>query len=160
MLTRPPNVDPAWRHVLLVTIAAIGLLAGCASTPPPTPASDSLQAEVRMLCQGMEEALREGDLQRVASFYADDGILLSPSGKRQGGSRQLLEQYWARFDTAVDWSLTTHSIEGVEGLVMQRGRSDISFEDDGELRVGTVEFVLIWQRQLDGSLKIAADGYW
>lgn len=149
-----------WCHALPVTIAAIGLLAGCATTPPPSPASDALQTEVRMLCRGMEVALRDGDLQRVASFYTDEGILLSPGGKRQGGSRELLEQYWARFDTAVDWSLTTHSIEGVEGLLIQRGRSDISFDNDGMRRVGTVEFVLIWQRQPDGSLKIAADGYW
>jgi len=108
----------------------------------------------------MEQALRNRDLPHVASFYADDGILLSPGSERRGGSRSLIEQYWARFDTAVDWSLTTHSIEGVDGLVVQRGRSVITFMNDGVQRLGTVEFLLIWQRQPDGSLKIAVDGYW
>ena len=35
----------------------------------------ALRGEIESLCRQMEDAMRADDLTRVASFYADDGIL-------------------------------------------------------------------------------------
>jgi ketosteroid isomerase-like protein len=142
------------------------LMAGCASTPRAsaparTPTADAgLRQEIAALCAQMEQAMRENDLKRVASFYADDGILLGPGGDTRGGSRAALEEYWLGFGRGVDWSLVTHSIEGEEGLAIQRGRSILTYVRDDQRRTSVVEFMLIWQRQDDGTLKIKVDAYW
>ncbi len=120
----------------------------------------ALRGEIESLCKQMEDAMRADDLEKVASFYADDGILLSPGGDKRGGSRAALVEYWQGFGTGVDWELQVHSVEGDEKLATQRGRSILTYIKNGERRVSTVEFLLIWQRQTDGTLKIAVDAYW
>ena len=60
----------------------------------------------------------------------------------------------------MDWELQVHSVEGNDKLATQRGRSILTYIKNGERRVSTVEFLLIWQRQTDGTLKIAVDAYW
>ncbi len=144
------------------------LMAGCASDLDAAALKASqagnrqLFDEVVARCAQMEQAMRDNDLAKVASFYADDGILLNSNGQRQGGSRQALEEYWQGFGQGVDWSLITHSVEGVDGLIVQRGKSVLTYisPGDDERRTGIVEFILLWQRDDEGELKIAVDGYW
>ena len=108
----------------------------------------------------MEQAMRDNDLHKVASYYADEAVLLGKNGHRRGGSRQAIDDYWAGFGQGVDWSLITHSIEGVGSLIVQRGRSILTYIRNGERRESTVEFLLIWQRPEGGELKIVTDAYW
>lgn len=160
------------RTTLIIVIAAMTLslaigMSGCATTAraaavdPDEAAAAALREEVAGLCAQMEQAMRDNDLKRVASFYADDGILLGPSGQRRGGSRAALEEYWARFGTGIDWSLITHSVEGRDNMAVQRGRSVLTYiNPEGARHTSVVDFMLIWQRQDDGTLMIAVDAYW
>jgi len=150
--------------IIALTAAAV-CGAGCATTArtasPTTAMPDAaLRQEIADLCAQMEQAMRVNDLRRVAWFYADDAILLGPDGLQRGGTRAALEEYWLGFGRGVDWSLITHSIEGEVGLAVQRGRSILTYVRNEQPRTSVVEFMLIWLRQKDGTLKISVDAYW
>jgi ketosteroid isomerase-like protein len=51
-------------------------------------------------------------------------------------------------------------LEGGSDLYVQRGRSRLVRQRDGARHVSEVEFVLVWQRQLDGRLRILVDAWW
>ena len=104
--------------------------------------------------------MRDNDLLKVGSYYWDDAILLGQSGNRRGGSRESIDAYWRRFGTGIDWSLSVDSVEGVDNLIVHRGRSSLTYIRNGERHTSEVEFVLLWQRSEDGVLKIAFDAYW
>ncbi len=108
----------------------------------------------------MEQAMRDNDLLKVASYYCDDAILLGKSGYKRGGTRQAIDTYWRGFGTGIDWSLSVDSVEGVDNLIVHRGRSSLTYIRNGERHTSEVEFVLLWQRSEDGVLKIAFDAYW
>lgn len=104
--------------------------------------------------------MRDNDLLKVASYYWDDAILLGPSGNRRGGTRESIDTYWRGFGTGIDWSLSVDSVEGVDNLIVHRGRSVLTYIKNDERHTSEVEFVLLWQRPEDGVLKIAFDAYW
>ena len=153
----------------IAAVAVVGAclagLAGCAvltkaEAPPLSDDLDRLQNEVAHLCRQMEQAMRENDLLRVASYYSDDAILLGKSGYKRGGNRQAIDTYWRGFGTGVDWSLSVDSVEGVDSLIVHRGRSFLTYIRNGERRTSEVQFVLLWQRSQDGDLRITVDAYW
>ncbi len=150
--------------VVLAIACLVGLL-GCAvltkaEIPPPSDDLNRLRDEVAHLCGQMEQAMRDNDLVKVASYYWDDAILLGKSGNKRGGTREAIDTYWKGFGTGIDWLLSVDSIEGVDNLIVHRGRSLLTYIKDGERRTSEVQFVLLWQRSQDGVLRIAVDAYW
>ena len=158
MSDRPARrvVSSTWS---LLVMAMVVTLAGCATKASVGVPSPGVRDEVRALNDGMEASFRAGDLRAVASYYADDGILLSSHGNRTEG-REAIDAYWARFTNPLDWELTVDELSGTDDLVCQRGRSTITRVRDGEPYDSVVSFLLIWVRQADGALRIAVDGYW
>ena len=62
---------------VVLTIACLVGLAGCAAltnakAPPSSDDLGRLREEVADLCRQMEQAMRDNDLVKVASFYWDD----------------------------------------------------------------------------------------
>ena len=150
---------------VVLGIACLAGLAGCAvltraQASPSSDDLDRLRNEVAHLCRQMEQAMRDNDLLKVGSYYWDDAILLGQSGNRRGGSRESIDAYWRRFGTGIDWSLSVDSVEGVDSLIVHRGRSLLTYIRNGERRTSEVQFVLLWQRSQDGVLRIAFDAYW
>ena len=122
--------------------------------------ADELRAEIEAVCAEWRKAmLEDGDLLRVASFYADDGLILGAGGTRVEG-REAIDEYWSKIPTAVEWTLTTFFVDGSKNLIVQRGRSDLTMNINGAERTSSVEFTHLWQRQKDGTLRIVVDGYW
>lgn len=111
------------------------------------------------LHEAMESAVRNGNLPAVAAFYADDAVLLGRDGHEVVG-RAAIEDYWSRMQGAQDWELTLLDVEGQDGLWIERGRSKLSVLRDEQLLVSEVEFLLVWQQQPDGSLRIKLDAFW
>ncbi|MBT8484748.1 MAG: DUF4440 domain-containing protein [Phycisphaerales bacterium] len=147
-----------WPRVLMMlTVLAGGV--GCQSGPALEPVAGTLRTEVERLNRSMEESLRAGDLLGVAGHYADDAILIGPSGNRVTG-RTEIDAYWMRFSDPVDWSLSVGTLEGEADLLCQRGTSRLTYRRGDAVRTSVVEFLLIWRREEDGRLRIAVDAYW
>lgn len=144
---------------------------------------------VAAVCQqnfGMETAMRSGDMQSVADFYLDDAIVSSPGGLLAKG-REQVDAYWEGFE-GIDWRLDVialaPSLEVLQQttayqqlaksfpdwkedlpsrelghLVYQLGKSHLTYTGRGQKRISVVDFLLIWEKQNDGTYKILVDTY-
>ncbi|MAG32931.1 MAG: hypothetical protein CL908_18800 [Deltaproteobacteria bacterium] len=116
--------------------------------------------EVKEQNAAMSAAFKRGDMKAVAAFYADNAVLISASGHRVEG-REAVDAYWTRITDGHEWKLEVKSVEGRKGMCIQRGKSTlVRKNDDGTLREGIVEFMLVWVRGKDGRLRITMDAYW
>ena len=116
-----------------------------------------VRREITRLNREMEQAFRNDDLQAVAGFYAANALMLGP-GTRVEGSASISE-HWQQISDPVNWTLEVHEIAGTEDIVHQAGRSHLTYLDGLEEHTSIVDFVLVWQRQADGTYKIAVDSY-
>ena len=117
-----------------------------------------LAAQIAAQNEAMEAAFRRGDMPGVASFYADDAIMLAPGGGRYSG-RAEIDAYWLKFNDPVDWQLDVRRVEGGASLAVQRGRSTLVYRRDGEEKTSVVEFMLVWIRTGE-QWQISVDAYW
>ncbi|MBV1859205.1 MAG: nuclear transport factor 2 family protein [Nannocystaceae bacterium] len=146
----------------IVLALGLALAQGCsvsASKASLTPNGELLAHELAPLVKDMESRLRNDDLRGVASFYDDDAMLINPSGATVSG-RDAIDRYWSDLGRGIDWELTIHSVDGTTGLAYQRGVSRLTYEKAGKRNVSTVEFLLVWKRNIDGHWKIVVDAYW
>lgn len=157
------NVHPL--AAVLAILILIALIAGVSSAGDSlfrNQASnhDQLQAEIESICNRWRASMLEDkDMAKVASFYADNAILVDDRGLYVGG-RDAIDAYWDRVPVGKAWTITTYFVDGREGLVIQRGRSDLTVDLEAGERTFSVEFLHVWQRQDDGQLKIVVDSYW
>lgn len=149
----------------LVCLLTLALFFGCISGDQPlfknqAENASELQAEIEAICKQWRKAMVEDkDLLKVASFYADNGLIVSENGLYFSG-REAIDDYWERVPEPLDWKLTTYFVDGRDTIIIQRGRSDLTVSRDGQKHTSTVEFTHVWQRQEDGSLKLVVDSYW
>lgn len=106
----------------------------------------------------LERRMGANDLAGVAALYADDAVLLSPSGRTTAG-REAIDAYWQGFGEGVAWDLSVLSLEGSRNLVAHRGVSTLTYVSRGEERTSTVDFWLTWRRGPQG-WRVAVDAYW
>jgi ketosteroid isomerase-like protein len=147
--------DPLRREAAVNALRALARLERAESNETTL----SIRAEISALHVAMEEALRNGDLLGVAGFYSDDAVLLGRDGRRVAG-RANLNEYWTRLHGAQSWEIDVLDVEGEDGIWMERGRSRLRVMRDEELAESEVDFMMIWQRQLDGRLLIIVDAFW
>ena len=149
----------------LVCLLTLAVFLGCIAGDKPlfenqAENADELRAEIDAVCAEWRKAMLEDhDILKVASFYADNGILVTDRGQYVSG-REAIDKYWSRIPIATAWELTTYFVDGRKGLIVQRGRSDLTMKMGDQERTSSVEFTHLWQRQKDGTLKIVVDGYW
>lgn len=150
-------------------------------------AFQTITEEIKLQNTKMEEAFRSGDMKAVASFYADDGVVLSLNGDAVVG-REKIDQYWAGIKNPIDWKLDVievsqneqdiydnpyyealenkppswraqgYEFDDRENLIYQLGRSTLKSEHNGKVNTSVVNFILIWQATDDG-YKILLDTY-
>lgn len=137
-------------------LAAVPALAGCDTLRIK---ESPIEREIEAANRALEERFRAGDVLGVADLYADDALLIGPSGLRVEG-REDIDDYWSQFERPIDWRLEIHEIEGTDQIAYERGTSHLTQERDGAAQTSTVEFVLVWRRDPDGAWRIAVDAYW
>ena len=119
----------------------------------------ALVAEIRALNDSMTATFARGDVAGVARFYADDGRLVGPRRTTVRG-RAAIDRYWASIRGAKSWQLEVLEVGGTRDAAYQVGLSTlVTVGPDGREHASVTEFVVIWKRQPDGSLKIALDLY-
>jgi uncharacterized protein (TIGR02246 family) len=150
-------------HRLLVIVSAAALAGvplGAQSAPANlSPSRTALWREIRAVNDSMEAAFNRGDMKAVARFYADDARLAGQGGPVTEG-RDAIDQYWAGIKNPKRWRLEVLAVGGSPALAYQQGRSHLTTASpEGAERTSTVDFVVIWRRQPNGSLRMLMDLY-
>ena len=123
------------------------------------PADSALEGEIRRLNAEMVAAVARRDAASVARFYADDARLIGPRRQTVRG-REAIDRYWAALTTATEWKLEVVEVGGTRAAAYQVGVSSLTtIAPNGTAQTYTSDFVVIWKRQPDGSLRITLDLY-
>jgi ketosteroid isomerase-like protein len=147
--------------IVAAVAAAYAAPVACAQNAPANlpPARAELWREIRAVNDSMEAAFKRGDMKAVAAFYADDAKMTG--GGPIVGGRAAIDDYWRRVGTTPGtWKLEVFEVGGSRELAYQRGRSHLTLRNaDGAERVSVVDFVVIWRREPNGSLRMVLDLY-
>ncbi len=129
------------------------------STPLPAVAADTtLRGEVTALNVAMVAAFNRNPAS-VARFYADSARIVGPNRQTVSG-RTAIDRYWAGIRKPATWKLDVIEVGGSADEAYQIGVSTLaSTGSNGRLGTYVCDFVVIWKRQPDGTLRIALDLY-
>jgi CubicO group peptidase (beta-lactamase class C family)/ketosteroid isomerase-like protein len=136
-------------------VAANGTTPYVVRAPAQNPA---LRAEIQALSDSMVAAFNAGDMLAVARFYADDARVDGERGELVKG-REAIDRYWASIRNAKSWKLDVIDVGGHPDHPYQIGRSTLVTGGPNGDRTSVVEFVAIWRREADGTLRMVVDYY-
>jgi ketosteroid isomerase-like protein len=128
-----------------------------AQSAPGDAIRTAIRAEIQTMNDSMTAAFNAGNPAGVARFYADNARLRGSRGPEISG-RSAVDGYWAGIRNPVRWRLEVLDVGGNRDLAYQVGRSHLTSRgQDGQERTYTTDFVVIWERQPDRSLRITYD---
>jgi ketosteroid isomerase-like protein len=140
--------------------ALVLILASCAApkTASTTIEPSALRQEVEALTRAMVAAF-DSEPASVARFYADDARIVGPRRQTVSG-RAAIDRYWAGISRPATWTLEVVDVGGSRESAHQIGVSRLSSaRSDGSTGTYVCDFVVIWRRQPDGTLRIVLDLY-
>jgi uncharacterized protein (TIGR02246 family) len=117
------------------------------------------QTEIRALIANWERAAAARDARGVAALYAEDATLLPP-GQPAIKGRQNIQNFWQGFFDlgASDARINPVEIRGSDPFVYEIGEySAMMPQPTGGTAPGNGKYLVVWERQSDGSLKMVAD---
>jgi len=124
----------------------------------PSATDSTLRAEVQALNTAMVAAFNK-DPATVARFYADSARIVGPERQTVKG-RAAIDKYWAGIRKPATWTLEVVDVGGSRAEAYQVGVSSLtSTSSDGRQGTYVCDFVVIWKRQADGTLRIVLDLY-
>src|SRR6185436_15142675 len=128
------------------------------STTAAAQDTSELRREVEGLNRAMEAAVNGGDMKAAAAFYADNAVVRSAHQVAAQG-RAAVDAYWAAIRQPKRWKLDVYGVSAPTNsdLVFQTGRSTLV--SGSPERTSVFQFMVVWQRQRDGRLRIIADYY-
>ena len=103
--------------------------------------------------------MKRKDAKAIASFYAEDGVLVAPNGKSLQG-REAVEASYAKGMTAsfrfVGGGIVQDGVVLVPGpLIYEWGHADIEVERDGKVIHSAGNYLTVWKRNADGRWEIS-----
>lgn len=140
------------------------VVAGCqatATTLNRAPDEARIRQEMNATNAAMTAAFNRGDHLAAARFYTDDAQIIGPGGLRVVG-RDAVDRYWTSIPRGATWTLELLDAGGGPDSPWQLGRSTLvapSRSGSGLTNTSIVDFVGIYRRQPDGSLKLYVDMY-
>jgi len=138
-------------------LAAMLMLAGCQTAPPPQPKMD-VAADTRAvnaLADQYAAAMNSSDAAAVAATYADDAIEMPPDQAAIEGKQAIQASYEAMFkEYAVKFALTPLETQLAGDWAYQRGNyTDTVTPKSGKPMEQSGKYLVIAKRQPDGSWK-------
>ena len=121
-----------------------------------TPDTSALRREIEALNRGMEAAINRGAPLEAAAFYADDAVVRTASSVVASG-RKGVDDYFRSIGNVRSWKLDVNAVGGTHDQPYQVGRSTLVH--GAPERTSVVDFLVIWKRQPDGTLRIVLDYY-
>lgn len=151
-----PKEIPMTRSSKLLCIAVAILVVA------PLALSAHIGASARELAKADEDwskAAAAKDLERVASFYADDALAYPPGEPMaigRAGAKKVWEAYFKDPSFAVSWKTEHAEVAGELGYTS--GSSETSVKGpDGQIVRMKGKYVAVWRKQKDGSWKAIHD---
>ena len=117
------------------------------------------QTEIRTLIETWEKSANAKDASGIAALYAENATLLPP-GQPAIKGRQNIQAFWQGFFDAgaSDAKLKSVEIAGSGAFVYEIGEySAMMPQPTGGTARGTGKYLVVWERQSDGKLKMVAD---
>ena len=146
------------RRTMFSATLLISCLAGAAGAQAtPTPDVAALRREVESLNRQMEAAFNRGGLKGAAAFYADNAVMRSAHEVAAQG-RAAIDRYFRGISNPKSWKLDVYGVTaGVSNTVYETGMSTLV--SGSPERTSKFQFLVVWQRQSNGALRIVLDYY-
>lgn len=134
------------KRILLIVCFAVT----CSSLIAQSKVMDKINA----LNKQLESDFNSNNMDKVAGLYLDSAFIMGGGANVTG--RAAIDNYWMSLkDKQAKWKLEIDKIEDYGNIVIQRGRSYLTFSPE---RQSNVRFVLIWKKDGD-SYKVLYDTY-
>jgi ketosteroid isomerase-like protein len=125
----------------------------------PMPAPQNVQAEIRKLNQRFVDAVNQGDVEGALANYLPDARVLPPHFELAHGRdaiRRLFQQFVSAGMTGL--TLETGSVQTEHHFTIETGKFTIRVpQPDGRTVTDRGKYVVAWQRQPNGELRITTD---
>jgi ketosteroid isomerase-like protein len=163
-LSRPKGLASLLSSCLVVLASTLPI-AGCRTAAPagaPQAFEDrAIRRELAAVNTAMAATFNRGDYLGAARFYSDDAQIIGAGGVRVSG-REAVDRYWTSLPAGSTWRLDVLDAGGSRDSMWQLGRSTLvtpGRNRDGTTNTSIVDFLGIWKRQPDGTLKLYIDMY-
>ena len=146
----------------LLSICACVFIAHVAAAES-TPIPEDLLAQARPTIEAANAdwvpAMKRRDAKAIASFYAEDGVLVAPNGKALQG-REAVEASYAKGMTAsfrfVRGGIVQDGVVLAPGpLIYEWGHADVEIERDGKPIHSSGNYLTVWKRNAAGKWEIS-----
>jgi uncharacterized protein (TIGR02246 family) len=153
-------------HLLLIGLFAMTITVACAeqTAQKPVPPPDTRKADeaaIRAASSAWSKAFQAKDLDKAASYYADDAALFVNNGALVR-TKDAIKMAWKPMLAAPGpgLSFTTSYVEVARSgdLAYEYGTYNLQTEvKKGKITDEKGKYVVVWKKQTDGSWKAAAD---
>jgi ketosteroid isomerase-like protein len=146
---------------LVFILVLLPLFAGCSSQNAAADTRAADEATLRNLDAEWSKAAGAKDLEKTASYYSDDALILPPNmptitGKQQG--RAMWQGMFSVPGFGGGWKATKVEVARSGDLGYVTGTYELSETDaSGKPMVDKGKYLEIWKKQADGSWKCVAD---
>lgn len=144
---------------LFVLLVVMSLSAACQTTATDTRAAD--EATLRNLDAEWSKAAGAKDLEKTASYYTEDALVLPPNMPVIQGKQQARAMWQGMFSVpgfGGGWKATKVEVARSGDLGYVTGTYELSETDaSGRPMVDKGKYLEIWKKQPDGSWKCVAD---
>jgi len=129
------------------------------AAPPDTRAAD--EAAIRAGDADFVKFAETKDVDKAVALYQDDAVAFAPGmpaviGK--DGLRKFIGGFFAAPGLQVSVHVASVDVARSGDIAIDRGTVESTVTDKkGKANTNTIEYVLVWKKQADGSWKIAAD---
>lgn len=137
--------------VLAGAVAAAGGMGGSA---------DANEQAIRAADAALLQAAGAKDVERLASFYAEDAVMLWPGSPARPG-RQGVRAAWSETfqnpSISITWRTEQVAVSRSGDLAYSRGVYEGTYEEAGRAMRQQGKFLLVWKKQSDGAWRVAVD---
>jgi uncharacterized protein (TIGR02246 family) len=154
---------------VLLAVIAIAALTGCRGPVLNQQTSGEVaeqnivaaRAAINAASDDWSKAIAAKDLDKCMSFYVDDAVLFAPNAPAAVG-KDAIRAAWKQLLSAPSVQLTFPStqidVARSADLAVQRGPFQAVIADaKGKSTTENGRFVIVWQKQADGTWKVLAD---
>lgn len=150
---------------LSAALFALTFAAGCAQAPQaPAPPPDTRKADeaaIRAATIEWSKAAQARDVDKAASYYADDAVYFVDKGaivKGKDSIRLVWKEVLAPTAPAVSFATTFVEVARSGDIAYEYGTVDFTTTDKkGKTSVEKAKYVTVWKKQPNGTWKAAVD---
>jgi ketosteroid isomerase-like protein len=138
-------------------IALLSLAFVCLSSAADT--KSAIEQALRDLDEQWSEAAGAKDVDKTVSFYSDDAIVMPPNAA-SATTKEAIRALWKDLltDAKISWKTKKVEVAQSGDLAFSSGTYEVTLNDPtGKSVNDRGKYVVVWEKQADGTWKCAAD---